>query len=134
MNELIGGKCDWQGKIIWINDAYVHAGRKDKMHAGKIKDIFSLDPGQRFTMILNHEVFHAVHHERIDNIIAMVTMSLFPFFIVDLFLLHWIFTILIAMVVFVAVVVLLHALEENLACKHGENYTTIDKEMLARLT
>jgi ABC-type multidrug transport system fused ATPase/permease subunit len=132
-NQRIGGKCDSMNEVIWINDKWIHTNRKDKVRNGKIIDIFSLSIEQRFIMILNHEVFHAVYHKRINNLFAIVSLLLFPIFLIDLFLLKWLTMSLIIILIFGTVVILLYRLEERFACKHGENYTDIDKKMFANL-
>ena len=138
VDETIGGRCDWERKVIWINDDYVHTSRMDKVDVGRVRDVFSLDPEQRFIMLLNHEIFHAAWHEKINDLVAAIAIVLVPFFLADVLCLHWIFprifpalAILVALSVAIA---LLYTAEEKLAYEHGENCISIDRKMFARLS
>jgi len=131
MRESIGGKCDWQRRTIWINDKYIHTERKDIMHFGKIKDVFSLNSEQRFIMILNHEIFHAVYHERVINFFACISFPISVFSLLDIFIFHYLVPPLIFWILFVVSFPLFYMLEEKLAYKHGENYIFIDKNIFA---
>lgn len=130
MRKTIAGKCDWQKKVIWINDNFIHTEREDKIHIGKIDDIFSLTSEQRFIIILNHEAFHAIYHKRVINFITTITFLLLFIF---LFLLKLIIINCIITFVFGTFIISMYVIEEKLAYKHDENYNSIDRKMFARL-
>jgi len=75
--EFYGGTCDYDKRIVWINDRWLYMPRSciGKVNVGGIEDFFSLSSEDRFYCILNHEMHHIVWKETTDRILLWTMLA-----------------------------------------------------------